>query len=385
MADDAQATDFNASDFNATDPSDTDLSAARRALERGEYGRVLALLEPLAERHPARTALGSELRLLIVTALMGQGESERAAACCRSLRDSVDPELRARARDLLYVLEAPALSRPRAWSLTLPDLAPGPSLESVGRPGGRRRRPQELPPPPPPPPVGPTRAPLGFAALAGLLLVVMLLAGLLGGCVQVRSELRFDGPGRVQVSHRLRSAAGSSTPWQRHLAGDLAELGFRPEGRGEQRILRTAVLPAREGLTAFAASVQRAARLGGVELPPLRLELRERNWLLGVRQRLSLEIDLTALEPLPGLELELGLAPLRPAAVRRAAPEAPLAENHGVRWPLRAGVPNRLEVSSWRWSPLGLGGAAVLLAVIVALALQRIRQSLGFGLPQLPA
>jgi|688.fasta_scaffold00040_115 hypothetical protein len=369
MVDDAQA---------------ADLRAARLALERGEYGRVLALLEPLAERHPPRTPLGGELRLLIVTALMGQGESERATECCRTLRNSSDPELRTRARDLLYVLEAPALSRPREWSLTLPDLSSGLSLESEGRPAGRRRRPQD-PPPPPPPPVGPTRAPLGFAALTGLLLLVLLLAGLLGGCVQVHSDLRFDGPGRLQVSHRLRSAGGSGSPWQRRLAEDLADLGFRPEGLGDQRMLRTAVLPAREGLDAFAASMQRAALIGGVSLPPPRLWLRERNWLLGVHQRLSLEIDLTALEPMPGLELELGLAPLRPKAVRRAGPVAVLAAQDGVRWPLRAGASNRLELSCWRWNPLGLGGAAVLLAVAVALALQAIRQSLGFGLPQLPA
>lgn len=359
------------------------LRAARLALERGEYGRVLALLEPLAERHPPRTPLGGELRLLIVTALMGQGQSERAAECCRSLSNSSDPELRARACDLLYVLEAPALSRPREWSLTLPDLGSGRPLESVGRPAGHRCRPQD--PLPPPPPVGPTRAPLGFAVLTGLLLVLLLLAGLLGGCVQVHSDLRFDGPGRVQVSHRLRSTTASATPWQRRLAADLVELGFRSEGRGDQRMLRTAVLPAREGLDAFAASVQRAAFLGGIPLPPPRLELRERNWLLGVRQRLSLELDLTSLEPLPGLELELGLAPLRPRAVRRAGPEAVFAAQDGVRWPLRAGVSNRLELSCWRWNPLGLGGAAVLLAVAVALTLQAIRQSLGFGLPQLPA
>ena len=368
MADDAQA---------------ADLRAARLALERGEYGRVLALLEPLADRHPPRTPLGGELRLLIVTALMGQGESERAAECCRNLSNSSDPELRARARDLLYVLEAPALSRPREWSLTLPDLASSRPLESVGHTAGRRRWSQD--PPPTPPPVGPTRAPLGFAALTGILLLLLLLAGLLGGCVQVHSDLRFDGPGRVQVSHRLRSAAGSGTPWQRRLAADLAELGFRPEGRGDQRILRTGVLPAREGIDAFAASVQRAALLGGVSMPPPRLQLWERNWLLGVRQRLSLEIDLTALEPLPGLELELGLAPLPPKAVRRVGPEAVLAAGDGVRWPLRVGACNRLELICWRWNPLGLGGAAVLLAVVVALALQAIRQSLGFGLPQLPA
>jgi hypothetical protein len=368
MADDAQA---------------ADLHAARQALERGEYRRVLALLEPLAEHHPPRTPLGGELRLLIVTALMGQGQSERAIDWCRSLRNSIDPDLRARARDLLYVLEAPALSRPREWSLTLPDLASGRPLESSGGRGGRRRSPQD--PPPPPPPVGPTRAPFGFAALAGLLLSLLLLASLLGGCVQVQSDLRFEGPGRVQVSHRLRSTSGPAIPWQQRLGADLAELGFRPEGRGDQRILRTAVLPAREGLDTFAASVQRAALLGGVELPAPRLDLQERNWLLGVRQRLTLEIDLTALEPLPGLELELGLSPLRPRAVRQAGPESVVIDRDGVRWPLRAGRSNRLELSCWRWNPLGLGGAAVLLAVMLALVLQVIRQSLGFGLPQLPA
>lgn len=367
----------------ADDLQAVDLSAARLALERGEYGRVLSLLEPLADRHPPRTPIGSELRLLIVTALMGQGESERAADCCRSLLNSVDPELRARARDLLYVLEAPALSRPREWSLTLPDLASGRSLESVGRPGGQRRRPQE--PPPPPPPVGPTRAPRGFAALAAVLLALLLIAGLLGGCVQVRSDLHFEGPGRLQVSHRLRSAAGPATPWQRHLADDLVDLGFRPQGRSDGGILRTPVLPARQALDAFAVSVQRAASLGGVELPPPRLELQERNWLLGVRQHLNLEIDLTALEPLPGLKLELGLAPLRMSAVRQAGPEAVQAEKNGLRWPLRAGVVNQLELRCWRWNPLGLGGAAVVLALALALALQAIRQSLGFGLPQLPA
>ncbi len=368
MADDAQAA----------------LGAARQALERGEYGRVLTRLEPLLERHPPRTPLGGELRLLIATALMGQGEGERAAECCRSLRSSMDPELRAQARDLLYVLEAPALSRPREWSLTLPDLASGTPLESVGRPAGRRSRPEE-PPPPPPPPVGPTRAPLGFAALTALLLVVLLLAGLLGGCVQVRSDLHFEAPGRLQVSHRLRSAGGLSTPWQRHLADDLSGLGFLAQGRGERRILRTPVLPAREALLAFSASMQRAASLGGVTLPPPRLELRERNWLLGVRQRLSLEIDLSALEPLPGLEIEIGLAPVRRSAARQAEPEPVRVEDDGLRWPLRAGAVNRLELRCWRWNPLGLGGAAVLLTVAVALALQSIRQSLGFGLPQLPA
>jgi hypothetical protein len=361
------------------------LAAARQALERGEYGRVRSLLEPLAEREGPRTSVGAGVRLLLATALMGQGETERAADCARAVQECLDPALRARARDLLYVLEAPALQRPRDWSLTLPDLSAAEPLERLGPAATRRRPAAPSPPPPPPPPVGPTRAPLGFAALAAALLVLLLLAALLGGCVEVRSDLRFEGPGRLQLSHQLRSSSGVVTPWESRFAQDLSGQGFRLEERGDRRLLRTPVLPAPQALDALTASLARASDLAGASLPPPLLELQERNWLVGVRQDLRLEIDLSTLEALPGLRLEMGLAPLRPGAVRQAQPSAALREGDGVLWPLQSGALNRLEVRCWRWSPLGLGSVVVVLALGLALALQRMRLTLGFGLPQLPA
>lgn len=358
------------------------LAAARLALERGEYGRVRSLLEPVAEREGPRSPLGAGIRLLLATALMGQGETEQAAECARAVQGCVDPDLRARARDLLFVLEAPALQRPRDWSLTLPDLSASAPLESL--PPVARRRPEE-PPPPPPPPVGPTRAPLGFAALAGVLGVALLLAALLGGCLEVRSDLRFEGPGRLQLSHQLRSTSGVPSPWEQRFSEDLRSQGFRLEERGDRRLLRTPVLPAPRALDALTVSLARASELAGAALPPPHVELRERNWLVGVRQELDLDIDLTTLEPLPGLRLEMGLAPLRPGAVRRAEPAAIRPEGEGVVWRLQSGAANRLAVRCWRWSPLGLGGVAVGLSLLLALALQRMRLTLGFGLPQLPA
>ena len=359
------------------------LAAARDALERGDYGLVRSLLEPLAERQGPRTPVGAGVRLLLATALMGQGETQSAAECCRAVQDCLDPALRARARDLLYVLEAPALNRPRDWSLTLPDLGAAAPLEGLVGAAGRRRR--DDPPPPPPPPVGPTRAPLGFAALVAVLLVVLLLAGLLGGCMEVRSDLRFAGPGRLTLQHQLRSSNGPSTPWQRRLEADLVARGFRFENRGDRQLLRTPVLPAPAVLDALATSLDSASALAGTPLPPPRLVFQERNWLLGVRQRLQLEIDLRPLEPLPALRLELGLAPLSSTAVGQASPQSARREGDGVVWPLQPGAVNVLDVHCWRWSPLGLGGLAIALALGLALALQRMRQALGFGLPQLPA
>ncbi|MFM7313910.1 MAG: DUF3153 domain-containing protein [Cyanobium sp.] len=367
------------------------LAEARKAIERGEYGQSLRLLDPLAERFPPAGPVGAGVRLLMTTALMGMGESERAAACCRSLQICVDPTLRARARELQMVLDAPALRRPRQWSLTLPDLGGGTTLEGTGASPLRRRR--QDPPPPPPPPVGDTRAPLGFAAVTLLLLTLLLIASLLGGCLQVSSELRFDGPGRLQVSHELQGATGRSNPWQARFQEVLLHRGlpFLAGGsQGSQR-LSTPVLPAAEALAALAESLNAAAMLADVQLPPPQLSLHETNWLVGVRQNLSLDLDLTSLEPLPGLTLELRLSPVQPRAVERATPRAirPAAGRRSdpvtLVWLLQPGERNQLELNCWRWSPLGLGGLLILLSLALVLLLQRIRLRLGFGLPELPA
>jgi hypothetical protein len=332
----------------------------------------------------------------MATALMGQGHTDRAAACCRSLSRCRDATLRAQAMALLVVLEAPELRRPPEWSLTLPDLAGTTPIEGSGV--GWSRAPRRRPEPPPPPPVGPTRAPWGFALLVAV--VVLLLAGLLGGCMEVRSDLRFEGPGRLQLSHHLRSTTGSETPWQRRfcaaLEGRLQEIStpgpFRADRRGGERILSTPVLPAAQALEALTASLEVAGQLSGVELAAPVVRWQERNWLLGVRQHLELELDLREIAVIPGLDLGLGLAPLSPGAVRRAeplavvsAPSADRGERLRLLWPLQPGHLNLLELRCWRWSGLGLGAMAVLLVLVLVLGLQTIRRRLGFGLPELPA
>jgi hypothetical protein len=361
------------------------LEAARQAIDRGDYGRVMRLLEPLAEEHPALTAAGAELRLLLATALMGQGESEAAAAWCRSLRACQDPDLRARGKALQMVLEAPALQRPRDWSITLPDLPVSGSLESLGATTRNLRRSRKADPPPPPP-VGPTRGPLGFAALVVVPLLLLLLASLLGGCVEMRTDLRFAGPGRLQITHQLRNGTGPAMPWQRRLGASLEREGFRSREAGGATLLQSPVLPLDQARAALAASVRAACEAGGESVPAPRLEVRERNWLVGVDQRVWLDLDLRELPPLPAVDLSIGLQSVRAAAVLHAEPEPVQAAKGGrLIWPLRLGSLTRLELRCWRWSPLGLGGCAIALLLPLVLGLQRLRRQLGFGLPELPA
>ena len=364
------------------------LDPARAALERGDYGRCLTLLQPLAERHPAATAFGGSVRLLMATAQMGQGDSAAAAASCRSLRACRDATLRAMARDLQEVLEAPALQRPREWSMTLPSLGEMQPLEGEFKAMARSRRLRRLPEEPPPPPTGPTQAPLGFALVA---IALLLITVLLGGCVQLETSLKLPSPGRLQITQTSLSATGRPLPWQQQLAVALRQTPLRISANHGRQTLTAPVLPAPDALALLGSSLQQGARLAGVSLPEPQLSLQERNWLLGVRQQLLLELDLRQLQPLPGLSLTVQLEPMRPRAVRLAEPLPAVASVSGraqsprLRWSLQPGALNRLELSCWRWSRLGLGGLAIALLLVLVSGLQRLRLAAGFGLPQLPA
>jgi len=363
------------------------LLQARQALERGDYHRVIQLLEPQTGSDTALADLAPpdpEALLLLATAQMGLGRSAEALLSCRRLRACGDASLRAQARELQRVLEAPSLKRPREWSLTLPPLDG--SETAMGRQLGslsRRRRQSELGPPPPA--VGPTKAPLGFALLV---LLLMLLALALGGCGAVHTELDFVGAGRLQVSHRFAGDGQTLPAWQQQLSQQLRRQGWQLQRRGDLTLLRAPVLPSRQALAALESSISRAGQLAGLSLPPPALQLRSRNWLVGVDERLDLEFDLRPFPSWATPELGLALKGLPPRAVRLATPlaiQVPASDGAAaLDWPLQSGSTNHLVLHLWRWSPLGLGAIAVVGLLLLSLVLQRLRRHLGFGLPELP-
>ncbi|MFZ9167522.1 DUF3153 domain-containing protein [Vulcanococcus sp.] len=372
-------------DVSAEAPQPVDPSVllpAKAALERGDYGTCQQLLEPLLERHSVSTPFGGEVRLLLATAQLGRGDTKAAAATCRSLRACRDATLRAQAKDLQEVLDAPALVRPREWSMTLPTLGEMQPLEGELKAMVRQRRRRAKPPAPPPPPTGPTQAPLGF----GLLVVILLvLTALLGGCADLQTTLRFPAPGRMQLLQTSQSLTDQPLPWQRQWASQLRGSPLKWKQDHGRLSLTAPVLPAQQTLELLRANLESSAALAGVALPEPTLRLEERNWLLGVVQRFEIQVDLSELQPLPGLQLTLRLEPMGPAAVQRAEPLAPRPQRGALVWSLQPGSLNQLETRCWRWSRLGLGALLIVLLLAAVALLQRLRLAAGFGLPQLPA
>ena len=347
-------------------PAQLDLSSAEAALERGDYGQCLELLAPLADSHPLPTPDGSRIRLLMVTALMGQGRDQDAVATCRLLSRTGEPELRQQARQLLAILEAPSLERPERWSMRLPDLKL--SAEGAAAPSATRSRRTKKPPPPPPPPTGPTRAPaLGFAFVVAIVLIGLTV--LLSGCVRIEADLTSPAPDRMQLNWHVQSSSGQMLPWQKRFEKDLTRQ--RPEvfvshQKGGDQWFETDPMSSAEMNRLLSQVLQIAGDSAGINLPPPEIHLHERNWLVGVDQHLNLLIDLREVPPIPGFVLQLGLNQLTP------------------KQELRLGETTELHMNGWRWSPLGIGSLGIGLLLLLSLLLQGIRRRLGYGFPELP-
>ena len=344
-----------------------DLSEAEASLERGDYGQCLDLLMPLAEQHPLNSPEGPGLRLLMITAWMGQGQDDKAITTCRLLSRCRDPKLRQQAKQLLGVLEAPSLDRPERWSMTMPQLELNAS--GSGQTSTMRRRRSRRPDPPPPPPTGPTRSPAaGFAVLVMAVLLGITL--LLSGCVRIEADLDLRGPDRMALTWDVQSSQERPLPWQEQVERDLQRevhgLTIEQTGPGHQHI-SSRVASSHDLAQQMAAVVAVAGRAAGVSLPAPVLKLEERNWLLGVQQHVQLKVDLSDLPEIPGLDIHLSLNHGR---IERTAPSGTTTE---VSW------------QGWRWNPLGLGGLVILLLLMSSLLLQVVRRKLGFGFPELPS
>ena len=360
------------------------LAEAQQALDRGDYGQCLRLLEPLASTHPISESEGALIRMLMVTAWMGQGEEQRAITTCRLLTRCRDPELRIRARQLLNVLEAPSLERPARWSMQLPTLDMAPRTGQRPRISRRQRR---QPAPPPPPPTGPTRGPsAGFASVVIVVLIGLTL--LLGGCVQIQADLDLVGPDRIEMTWQINSLSGRTLPWQsnfRDAVSDLTPNWTETTLRDGALKLTTGPLNADKAAGLMADTVSRAGRTAGLSLPPPEFSLQERNWLVGVQQNLILNLDLTGMNSLPRDSLSITVGPGTDLRHVSGMPIPAQLQENRIVWPLTPGEVNHLQLHRWQWSRLGLGGLVILGLLLLSTLMQSIRQSLGFGYPQLPS
>ena len=116
------------------------IKATEAALEKGDYGICIKIIDPLLLDFQAETEIGGQLRLLIVTAYMGKGDEQKAINICQTLIHNKKESVRQQAKQLLSILDAPHLPRPSNWSIEIPKIEMETSLKSSFRKTKKRRK-----------------------------------------------------------------------------------------------------------------------------------------------------------------------------------------------------------------------------------------------------
>lgn len=102
---------------------DTDYQSGQIAFERGEYRQAVScLLAALAQVQP-NTKVGGEVQVWLATAYEATGQIPEAKALCLQLSNHPNLDTRQASKRMLYIMQAPELTRRDEWLIKIPDLS----------------------------------------------------------------------------------------------------------------------------------------------------------------------------------------------------------------------------------------------------------------------
>ena len=102
---------------------DTDYQSGQIAFERGEYRQAVScLLAALAQVQPT-TKIGGEVQVWLATAYEATGQIAEAKDLCLQLANHPNLDTRQASKRMLYIMQAPELTRRDEWLIKIPDLS----------------------------------------------------------------------------------------------------------------------------------------------------------------------------------------------------------------------------------------------------------------------
>jgi hypothetical protein len=102
----------------------------RYAFERGQYRLSVQHLETANQLVTPGSRVGGDVGIWLVTAYQAANQLTDAIALCRKLTTHPHQSIRQQSKRMLYILEAPRLSRPREWMTEIPDLSKAPQSDN---------------------------------------------------------------------------------------------------------------------------------------------------------------------------------------------------------------------------------------------------------------
>ena len=355
------------------------IKAAEAALDKGDYSLCIKIIDPLLLSFSATTLIGAQLRLLKVTACMGQGDEQKAIAICQILIDNKEATVRQQSKQLLSILDAPCLPRPSNWSVEIPKIEMEPSLNSSFRKAKKGKKNANHPP------TGPTKnLDFGFSIIT--LLIVSLITFLLSGCVDISTNMSVTGPDRLHISLDIDSLSGKSIPWQIEFSENLIKKHsvLKVQTEGSKQHFESPTIRFEEVNELLKQTTSVASETSGFFIKSPEVIVNNRNWVIGTRQHLKIYFDLGDLPKIPGLKINITMNDIDSKNNLKAKPLEPTFKDGSMFLPLKIGQINQLEVSYWKWNQISVGIILIISLTLLSIFIQKFRLNMGFGFPELP-
>ena len=354
------------------------IKATEAALEKGDYGICIKIIDPLLLDFQAETEIGGQLRLLIVTAYMGKGDEQKAINICQTLIHNKKESVRQQAKQLLSILDSPRLPKPSNWSVEIPKLEMEPSLKSSFSKAKKKREKIYHPP------TGPTKSlDFGFSII---LLIILLITFLLSGCVDISTNLSVTGPDRLKISLDIDSNSGESIPWQMEFEENLSKKHsiLKLQTHEDKQHFESPTIRFEEVNKLLQEIVLAASKASGFSIKKPEIITNNKNWIIGTSQNFKIYFDLREIPKIPGLKLNIVINGIGNKNNFKTKPLEPTFNQGLTSFPLEIGQINQLEISNWKWNQISVGIILIILLILLSLSLQRFRLQMGFGFPELP-
>tara|TARA_Y100001968_G_scaffold302553_1_gene315952 strand:+ start:997 stop:2091 length:1095 start_codon:yes stop_codon:yes gene_type:complete len=356
------------------------LKSAEAALDKGEYNFCIKLTDPLLVDFPAETLIGGQLRLILVTAYMGNGDEQKAINICQTLINNKNERVRQQAKQLLSILDAPHLPRPSNWSVEIPKLDMDPSLKSSSRKTNKKKKKRINHPP-----TGPTKSfDFGFSIITFIILIFITF--LLSGCVDISTKLSVTGPDRLKISLDIESNSGLLIPWQMELEKNLSreQSILRLQTHDDKQHFESPTIRFEEANKLLQQIAEAATKTSGFNINSPEIITNNKNRIIGTSQNLKMYFDLREIPRIPGLKIEIIMDEMSKKNNLRSKPLEPTFKKGLTILPLEIGQINQLEILNWKWNQISIGVILIIALTLVSLSLQRFRLKMGFGFPELP-
>jgi len=358
---------------------------AELALSKGEYNLCIEILYPKIDYFEAYTLEGSNIRMLLITALSGVNRNKEAIDLCKSLTKSKYSHIRDEALSLMQILKSPNLQIPENWNIKFDSNLITKRSSSIPQKVLKNSPKEEKYINIADAPTGETKSfQKGFIIVTFFLLIVLL--NLLSGCVKIDNTLDLRDIDDLNIDLQIESKYINKIPWQIKL-----EEQFKATFPNKQlRINDEGLLLVKKNLKLndselFINKILKIiADTLNVDLKDMTIRHFKKNYLLLEKHYFKINFDLINLNKIDDLEININI--INPSNTNILGKSDQISTNKNIiSWQLIPGRNNIIEFYYWSWNKFLLGTLIVILLVIIAYNIRKKRFEIGSNLPELPS